>query len=227
MSRINSSMVNVVTFSEAGGHAVNEDAFVVERHPGDPECWVCCLGDGQGGRAGGSQASQVACRTAIDAALRESPGRLASPLVWAELLHGADKAVCEAPEAGFTTLVGFCITKGYLAGASCGDSAVLVATNGQRPRVVTAGQSKNPPVGSGEAPFWPFGLALVVPWAVVAMSDGVWKYAGWDRVEEAVAAGHGQQIVERLQEAARLRGGGQFSDDFTVVVFDETGSQIV
>ncbi len=90
MSRINSSMVNIVAFSEAGGHAVNEDAFVVERHPGDPECWVCCLGDGQGGRAGGSQASQVACRTAMDAALRESPGRLASPLAWAELLHGAD-----------------------------------------------------------------------------------------------------------------------------------------
>ena len=214
-------MVNVVTFSEAGGHIVNEDAFAVERHPGDPDCWLCCLGDGQGGRAGGAQASQLACRAAMDAALQESPRRLASPLAWAELLHGADEAVRDAREAGFTTLLGFCITKGYLAGASCGDSAVLVATSGQRPSVVTAGQAKNPPVGSGTAPFWPFGLALVVPWVVVAMSDGVWKYAGWDRVEEAVSAGHGQQIVERLQEGARLQGSGQFQDDFTVVVFDE------
>ena len=168
-----------------------------------------------------AQASQLACRAAMDAALQESPRRLASPLAWAELLHGADEAVRDAREAGFTTLLGFCITKGYLAGASCGDSAVLVATSGQRPSVVTAGQAKNPPVGSGTAPFWPFGLALVVPWVVVAMSDGVWKYAGWDRVEEAVSAGHGQQIVERLQEGARLQGSGQFQDDFTVVVFDE------
>ena len=97
-------MVNVVTFSEAGGHIVNEDAFAVERHPGDPDCWLCCLGDGQGGRAGGAQASQLACRTAMDAALHESPRRLASPLAWAELLHGADEAVRDAPEAGFTTL---------------------------------------------------------------------------------------------------------------------------
>jgi hypothetical protein len=97
------------------------------------------------------------------------------------------------------------------------------ATSGQRPRAVTARQSKNPLVGSGAAPFWPFGLALVVPWVVVAMSDGVWKYAGWDRIEKAVSAARGQQIVDRLQEEARLGGSGQFPDDFTVVVFDEVG----
>jgi hypothetical protein len=38
-------MVAVVTFSEVGGHAVNEDAYAVERHPGDPDCWLCCLAD--------------------------------------------------------------------------------------------------------------------------------------------------------------------------------------
>ena len=197
-------MINVVTFSEVGGHVVNEDTFTVERHPSDPDCWLCCLGDGQGGRAGGRQASQLACRVAMDTAVRESPQTLASPLAWTELLHGTDDAVRDAPEAGFTTLIGFCISKAYLAGASCGDSAVLVSTSGQRPRVVTEGQSKNPPVGSGVAPFWPFGVALVAPWVVAAMSDGVWKYAGWDRIAKALSAVRGQQIVERLQMTARL-----------------------
>ncbi len=40
-------MVNVLSFSEVGGHAVNEDAFAVERHPADDTCWLCCLADGQ------------------------------------------------------------------------------------------------------------------------------------------------------------------------------------
>ncbi|MGO8752924.1 MAG: hypothetical protein ACLQNE_43840 [Thermoguttaceae bacterium] len=55
------------------------------------------------------------------------------------------------------------------------------------------------------------------------MSDGVWKYTGWDRIEEAVLAVPGRQIIECLQAAARLPRSGQFADDFTVVVFDETG----
>jgi serine/threonine protein phosphatase PrpC len=48
-------MVSVITFSEAGGHPVNEDAFAVERHPADSECWLCFVADGQGGRAGGAR----------------------------------------------------------------------------------------------------------------------------------------------------------------------------
>jgi len=63
-------------------------------------------------------------------------------------------------------------------------------------------------------------MALEVPWVVMAMSDGVWKYAGWDRVEKAVSAGRGQQIIDHLQEAARLQGTREFQDDFTVVLFE-------
>ncbi len=38
-------MIRVLSFSEAGGHAVNEDAFLVEPHPADGACWLGCLAD--------------------------------------------------------------------------------------------------------------------------------------------------------------------------------------
>jgi PPM family protein phosphatase len=213
-------MVSVITITEAGGHPANEDAFVVERHPADPDCWLCFVADGQGGRAGGARAAQLACRTALEAALGTPRWKLAAPCTWAAMLRGADETVCADSEAGFATLVGFCVSESSLAGASCGDSAVLAFLAGERPRELTAGQQKDPPVGSGAARFVPFGAALVGPWAVLAMSDGVWKYAGWDRIAEAVSAERGQRLVERLQGFARLPGSGQFPDDFTIVLFD-------
>jgi hypothetical protein len=213
-------MVSVVSFSEAGGHPFNEDAFLVERHPDDSDCWLCCLADGQGGRAGGARAAQLACRVAIDDALSEPARRLATPSAWSALLHRADEAVRDDAEAGFTTLIGFCIARGYLAGASCGDSSVLVAIESQEPREVSAGQCKNPPVGSGEAPFHSFAAVLAAPWCVLAMSDGVWKYASWPRIREAVLVARGRHLIERLQELARLPGSGRFPDDFTVVAFE-------
>jgi len=47
---------------------------------------------------------------------------------------------------------------------------------------LTRQQAKNPPIGSGDALFTPFGALLADPWLVLAMSDGVWKYVGWDRL---------------------------------------------
>lgn len=85
---------------------------------------------------------------------------------------------------------------------------------------MTDRQAKNPPVGSGAAWFVPFVAKLAAPWLVMAMSDGVWKYVGWDRLIAAVAAHHGEPLIEALQVSARLRS-GRFPDDFTVVVFEE------
>ena len=53
--------------------------------------------------------------------------------------------------------------------------------------VVTGCQTKDPPVGSGEAFFVPFAAELTPPWLVLAMTDGVWKYAGWHRLEEVAS----------------------------------------
>ncbi len=213
-------MINVTSFSEAGGHAQCEDAFEVHRHPSDPECWLCVLADGQGGQSGGAEAARLACRVAAQAALRLTPRQLCDPSMWIPLLEQADAAVCADPDAGYTTLIGLCIIGAALLGASSGDSAVLVVSEGGVPRQATADQLKNPPVGSGAARFVPFSASLAGRWSVLAMSDGVWKYAGWERIFEAVATHRDEAVVAALQAAARLRRSGQFPDDFTIVVFE-------
>jgi PPM family protein phosphatase len=216
-------MINVTTFSEAGGRPVNEDVFIVQRHPSGSDCWLCVLADGQGGRAGGADAARVACRTAAEAALRLEPVELMEPVAWHAILRQADRAVCEDPEAGFTTLLGWFIADGSLAGASCGDSAVLTLSASEPAREVTRAQIKNPPVGSGEARFTSFSASLAAPWSVLAMSDGVWKYVGWERLVRAAMTWRGEALVRALQDFARLPRSGRFPDDFTVVALEETG----
>lgn len=210
-------MIRVHSFSVAGGHPVNEDAFEVRQHPADAECWLCCLADGQGGRQGGGRAAQLACRVAMDAALQKPPDSDA----WTEALGKADEKVAADAEAGYTTLIGFTIANEVLLGASCGDSAVLAISKDRKPAIVTARQFKNPPVGSGEALFVPFEVELVRPWLVLAMSDGVWKYAGWERLMARTASHHGERLVEEIAALARPPGSGEFPDDFTLVVFEE------
>jgi PPM family protein phosphatase len=84
----------------------------------------------------------------------------------------------------------------------------------------TANQLKNPPVGSGGAVIVPFAVKLVGPSMVMAMSDGVWKYVGWERVKDLAARFRGKELVEAVQEQARLLRTRQFQDDFTVVLLE-------
>jgi PPM family protein phosphatase len=216
-------MINVASFSEAGGHPENEDSFIVIGHPSDSDCWLCFLADGQGGQAGGAKASHIACGTAAEAALNESPRALSQPPVWEAILRQADRAVFADAAAGFTTLLGFVISDGHLSGAASGDSAVFVLSKGAPAQDVTKAQFKNPPVGSGDARFVSFSTSLDVPWTVLAMSDGVWKYVGWDRLVWAAASFQGESLMQTLQKLARLPRSGQFQDDFTLVVFEDSG----
>lgn len=210
-------MIRVATHSEAGGHAHNEDAFAIGSHPDDPDGLLCALADGQGGRFGGGPAARLACETFLDLASRVPLERLMLRDGWDGILTQVDRAVADDAGAGFTTLVAFAVARGHLAGASCGDSALVVAASGQAPLALTARQSKYPAVGSGGAVFVPFSAALPVPWAVLAMSDGVWKYAGWDAVYQA-AAGGTADLVGPLRQRAGLPGSGALQDDFTLVV---------
>ena len=64
-------------------------------------------------------------------------------------------------------------------------SPIVLGTQEEKEKQVnelTANQIKNPPVGSAAAVFTPFAGRLERPWTVLAMSDGVWKYVGWERV---------------------------------------------
>ncbi len=202
-------MIRTYTFSAAGGHAVSEDAFTLQPHAGG---WLVALADGQGGRAGGARAAQLACQVAIERAG-------ASP-AWAEALTHADAAVVADREAGFTTLVGLHVRDDRVTGASCGDSAAVVVCGEHAPKVLTARQFKNPPVGSGDATFVPFEMELTLPWKLLAVTDGVWKYAGWERVWDCAARLSGEELVAELQAAARLPLTGEFQDDFTVVLLE-------
>jgi hypothetical protein len=212
-------MISVFSFTSAGGHLENEDAFLIQAHPAEASSWLCVLADGQGGGPGGAVAAQLACRTAMDAIAASPPRTVANSSAWLTALQQADAAVEADADAGFTTLIGFGIAGGIVAGASCGDSAVHVLCAGKH-HTLTAGQRKNPPVGSGAAFFIPFAMRLASPWKILAMSDGVWKYAGWDRIADSMSHRGGQDLIDSLQTGARAPSTGQFMDDFTVVLIE-------
>jgi serine/threonine protein phosphatase PrpC len=146
-------MIRTHTFTAAGGHEVNEDAFVLQPHAGG---WVVALADGQGGRARGEAAARLACETAAK--------RFAEAGSLAEAVVAADNAVAADRDAGFTTLVVLHVEVDRVSGASCGDSAAVAVCGESAPRVLTSRQFKNPPVGSAEATFVPFEMELTAPW---------------------------------------------------------------
>ena len=213
-------MIRTFTFSQPGGHPINEDAFTLCRLCHDPDGWVACLADGQGGRAGGGQAAQLACRKIEEMAALATPKSLCKSSFWTDALARADRAIVDSQSAGFTTLIGLVVANDRATGASCGDSSVIAVQGSGSVTELTARQFKNPPVGSGEACFVPFEIKLTKPWRLLAMSDGVWKYAGWPRVWELAVQLSGERLLVELQNSARLRGTGQFHDDFTVVLIE-------
>jgi serine/threonine protein phosphatase PrpC len=213
-------MIRTFSFSEAGGHPLNEDAFVLQPLTNEPDAWLVCLADGQGGRAGGGRAAQLAGQTiAASFAPHFAPG-LDESDAWVELLSRVDEVVTADAVAGFTTLIALSVRGNVIAGASSGDSAVLAVCGSGKIVELTAHQFKNPPVGSGEALFIPFEARLVRPWRLLAVSDGVWKYVGWPRVRELAVTSTGETLLTELQNAARLRTSGQFPDDFTIVLIE-------
>lgn len=199
-------MICTHSYSCAGGHPINEDAFVLRPSEGG---WLAALADGQGGRSGGRRAAQLACEVVAT-----------SQNSFHERVSEADSAVAADTDAGFTTLVALHFTESRVEGASCGDSAAVVVCGDAAPKVLTSRQFKNPPVGSGEATFVPFAMELTSPWRVLLMSDGVWKYASWDRVWEFMSRLSGEELLEALKDAARLKATGEFQDDFTAVLLE-------
>jgi hypothetical protein len=207
-----------VSFSRAGGHADNEDAFAVLPHPGAPDLLLCAVADGQGGQPGGGPAARLACSATIEAASRARPADLLRPETWADLLGEADRAVARDDAAGYTTLVALCVQGDALCGASSGDSGAAVVSAGQAGVILTARQVKNPPGGSGAALFVPFACRLLSPWTVLALTDGVWKYTGWEAVLSAAGLPSPAEVIDELLRRATLPGSGGLQDDFTLVV---------
>ncbi len=213
-------MVRIYSFSEVGGHLNNEDAFLTEQHPSNPDIWIVVLADGQGGQRGGARSATLACRSAMDLALALKPSELLKLGAWPKVLMQVNALVAADPDAGYTTLIGFCLIGDNLIGASSGDSAVMICSEGVKIQELTSSQRKNPPVGSSGAVFVPFACQLIRPWQILVMSDGVWKYVGWEAIRDLVAREKGQSMLEALQGLARLPGSGRFQDDFTLVLME-------
>ena len=207
--------------SERGGtHAENEDAAFAVPHSTDASLLLCTLADGQGGRSGGKQAAEIGAQFVLSRAgsLRASRlrGRLArNP--WPQLLSGADEAVSEASENGFTTLIGLAAWETGICGASCGDSGVLLVRANGETEWLTQNQRKNPPVGSRAA--FPVGFSFrAEPGDVLLiMSDGVFRYVD----EAALCAACQKQTgsdVAALRDAQTGQNRNTLPDDFSVIV---------
>jgi PPM family protein phosphatase len=215
-------MIAVHSTTEAGGHPVNEDTFVVLQHRENADCWICTLADGQGGQPNGGPASKLACHTVMELAQSQPVNCLMDVRTWQAILNQADAAVAADRKAGFTTLIGFCVMDNKVCGGSNGDSAVALfdetRTCDELTQSLTKFQIKNPPIGSGDAAVVPFAADLRKPWMILAMSDGVWKYARWDRIKESAQSLRGQALIEAIKDSARLNRSGKLQDDFTLVV---------
>ncbi len=205
--------------SEPGHEHHNEDVVLAERHPLDSELLVCILADGNGGRAGGRLAAEVAVNFCADAAARHKPKNLRQPFIWQDMLCRADEAVEENPEAGGTTLIGLCVDGDIICGASCGDSAVLLVDE-KGFDLLTENQRKNPPVGSSAAIPTTFTVKTGKSWKLVVMSDGVWRYVGMEAIAEAAKQLEGQLLIDHLRELQKGNARGTLGDDFSVILVE-------
>src|SRR5437762_5801919 len=98
-------MIRVISHSEVGGHAENEDAYAVQAHPPDSASFFFAIADGQGGQRGGGPAAQLACKVCLELATAFAVKRLLQPSTWMTILADSDRAVAADPNCGFTTLI--------------------------------------------------------------------------------------------------------------------------
>ncbi len=203
--------------SEAGHNHKNEDVVEVKTHPKDASILLCALADGQGGQFGGAAASQIAVEKCIELASTYSAKQLLDSSTWYEILSGADDAVSDEQNAGYTTLISLCVIDNKVCGASCGDSAALLINNGQH-SLLTEKQRKNPPVGSAAASPVAFSAKLKAGFQILVVSDGVWKYVGWDAIIQLCSQQQGQQLISALRQLSLEQNGGKLPDDFSIAL---------
>ena len=206
------------TFTAPGHSHQNEDVVEVRAHPQDESVLLCSLADGQGGQFGGGAAARVAVEKTLETACNFPVEKLRAAASWRDVFRAADAAVSGNGNAGYTTLIGFCVTRDFLCGASCGDSALLLL-NGAQFSWPTEKQKKNPPVGSGGALPVAFSAKLQRDWKLLAASDGVYKYVGWDAIIRSAQQHHGEQLLAALHDIALQNNAGKLPDDFSAALF--------
>lgn len=205
-------------YSEIGEHNENEDAINVVPHVSDSSLLICALADGQGGQHGGAVAAQNSVVLCINKAQSLTPGDLLNPFTWVEIGEYIDQSVSQNSDAGYTTFIGACTTPQFIAGASCGDSAVALIIDGKL-FILSQNQSKNPPVGSGAARLTPFSAVADGAWKLIIVSDGVWKYAGWDSITKSCLSETGETLISKIQTSV-INNTKTLVDDFSIILIE-------
>lgn len=205
------------THSEAGYNHRNEDSIEVLLHPKDSGTLICLLADGQGGQAGGGEAARLATSKCVELAGGYPVKALLKSESWYEIFSGVDEAVNDDPEAGYTTLIGLCVSGDKVCGAACGDSAALIVGS-RSTEILTEGQRKNPPLGSGAAYPVAFTAKLDGDAQLLLMSDGVWRFVGFDAIAELSRSYRGHSLIFALRELQLEQNRGILPDDFSLIV---------
>ena len=214
-------MIQVFSHSEAGGHAHNEDAFEVRPHPSDPDCLLWPSPTGRAVRPAALARPRSLAGSASKRRRAYQPAILATrPDAWEAILRQADAAVAERPGSRVYHIDRFCIRNALLRCVQRRQRRLR--RERRRPcAILTDRQCKNPPVGCGGARPVGFAVRLKRPWTVLVLSDGVWKYAGWDRIADSASRLVGEDLMGLLRTQAGLPGSGRLQDDFTVVAIQD------
>jgi PPM family protein phosphatase len=174
---------------------------------------VIVVADGAGGRAGGARAADSVIQ-GVRQATATFP-RLDDPRAWCRLLSEMDQALLEDPEAGETTTVVVALSPAGIVGASVGDSGAWLVTP-QGSADLTENQRQKPFLGTGAAIPVPF-KARRLDGTLLLASDGLFKYADWERIAEIARETDIQQAAGHLVDLVRLRS-GSLPDDVSVIL---------
>ncbi|HEY4425928.1 MAG TPA: hypothetical protein VGN10_17080 [Pyrinomonadaceae bacterium] len=144
---------------------------------------------------------------------------MVNPYTWDAIGETVNQNVSLKPEPGYATFIGLVLIPSFVIGISNGDSAVALFLN-DKFVLLTEHQPKNPPIGSGAARLAPFSARLDQRWKLLLMSDGVWKYIGWETIIWRCAAHSGQTLISNLRDVAIKNTGGTLLDDFSVILIE-------
>jgi PPM family protein phosphatase len=108
------------------------------------------------------------------------------------------------------------VTPKRLVGVSVGDSEAWLVTSGGH-YDLTGGQNRKPYLGEGMAEPVPFALPNPGYGTLVAATDGLFKYAAPERIEDATLQADLETAARRVADEARLPS-GRFPDDIAVLL---------
>jgi PPM family protein phosphatase len=213
-------MINKFIHTESGYNHQNEDFISVVKHNIDSEIIIGSLADGQGGQSGGGSAAKLAVTKSIELIANTNIDELIKEYKWIQICKTVDQYVSDDKDAGYTTLINLAVIDNKVYGASSGDSAALLINNNEQ-CVLTENQYKNPPVGSTGARFAYFSYELKPHWEILIMSDGVWKYIGWDYIFKISKQLSGSELITGLRDYLLQSHNGHMMDDFSIIIFQD------